>query len=83
MTDTIASLFIDVHPSRATLTLCFVGNCFLIALMIKEYSLWQILLRVLVEGKIRSVRKALNDCRSERFDTTFQGICAETNPSIS
>jgi hypothetical protein len=83
MTDNIASLFVDVHPSKATLTLCFVGNCFLIALMVKKYSLWQILLRELAEGRIRSVGKALNNRRSSRFDITFQGICAETNPSIS
>jgi hypothetical protein len=72
--DNMAYFFIEVHPSKATLTLCFVGNSFLIASMVKEYSLWQILLKVLADGRTRSLCKALNNCQSSRFEITFQGI---------
>jgi len=42
MTDVMASFFIDVHPSKAKLTLFHDGNYFLIAYTVSAYSLWQI-----------------------------------------
>jgi hypothetical protein len=79
MTDVIAILFGDVHPSKAKLTLFVHGNCFLIASTVSVYSLWQILLRVLADGNTNVLRDALYDRRSSRFDIAFQGICAATN----
>ena len=50
MTDVMASLFIDVHLSKAKLTLFREGNCFLIASTVSTYSLRQMLLRVVADG---------------------------------
>jgi len=47
MRDVIANFFVDVHPSKAKLTLFLDGNCFLIVSTDNEYSLQQRLLRVL------------------------------------
>jgi len=74
MTDVMANVFVDVYPSKAILTLFRDGNCFLIASTVRVYSLRQILLRVVADGSIRSLRKALYDRRSSRFDTAFDGI---------
>jgi len=82
MTDVIADLFVDVHPSNAKLTLFVDGNCFLIASTVSVYYLWQILLWVLADGNTNSLRNALYDHRSSRFDIAFHGICAETNPNM-
>jgi len=82
MTDVIANLFVEVHPSKAKLTLFLVGNCFLIASTVSEYSLRQMLLRVLADGSTSLLRNALYDRRSSRFDIAFHGIWAETNPNI-
>jgi hypothetical protein len=61
MTDVIAIMFVDMHPSNAKLTLFLDGNCFLIAPIVSEYSLWQMLVRVLADGSISSPRNTLND----------------------
>ena len=82
MTDVIADLFLDVHPSKAKLTLFVDGNCFLIAFTVSVYSLRQILLRVLADGNTNSLRNALHDCRSSRFDIEFHGISAEKKPNM-
>jgi len=79
MTDVIANLFVEVHPSKAKLTLFLVGNCFLIASTVSENSLQRMLLRVLADGSPSSLRNALYDRRSSRFDIAFHGIWAETN----
>jgi len=50
MTDDIANLFIDVHPSKSKLTLFLDGSCFLIASTFSVYSLRRILLRVQADG---------------------------------
>ena len=78
MTKVVINLFVDVHPSKAKLTLSVDGNCFLIASTVSVYSLWQILLRVLADGNTDSLRNALYDRHSSRFDIAFQGIFAET-----
>jgi len=82
MTDVIANVFVEVHPSKAKLTLFLVGNCILIASTVSEYSLRQMLLKVLADGSTSSLRNALYDHRSSRFDIGFHGIWAETHPNI-
>jgi len=74
MTDVIANLFVEVHPSKAKLTLFLVGNCFVIASTVSDYSLRQMLLRVLADGSTSSLRNALYDRRSSRFDIALPGI---------
>jgi len=74
MTDVIANLFVEVPSSNAKLTLFLVGNCFLIAFTVSEYSLRQMLLRVLADGSTSSLRNVLYDRRSSRFDIAFHGI---------
>jgi len=82
MTHVMANLFVDVHPSKAKLTLFRNGNCFLIESTVSAYSLRQMLLRVVADGSTRSSRNAVYDCRSSRFDIAFHGICAETHPNM-
>jgi len=82
MTDVMASLFVDVHLSKAKLTLFRIGNCFVITSTVSAYCLQQMLLRVVVDGRTRTLRNDLYDCRSSRFDIAFHGICAETNPNM-
>jgi len=74
MTDIIANLFIDVHLSKAKLTLFLDGNCFLIASTVSVDPLQQILLRVLAESNTNLLRNALYDRRSTRFDIVFDGM---------
>jgi len=50
MTDIMASLFVDIHPSYANLTLFVDGNCFLIAFTICDYFLLQVLPRELADS---------------------------------
>jgi len=82
MTDVMANLFVDVHPSKAKLTLFRIGSCFLISSTVSGNSLRQMLLRVVADGSSMSSRNALYDRRSSRFHIVFHGICAETNPNI-
>jgi hypothetical protein len=82
MTDKIPISLVDVHPSNATLTLFVVGNCFLIASIVREYSLQQILLRVLPDGSIELWHTALNVCCNSRLVIAFHGMSIVTNPSI-
>jgi len=82
MTHVMASLFIDVHPSKAPVTLCLNGNCILIASTVGEYSLWQVLLRVLADSSTSPLSNAIYDCHSSRFHIVFHGIWAETNPNM-
>jgi len=82
MTNVIANWFVDVHPSKAKLTLFVDGNCFLIPSTVSVYSLRQIVLRVLADGNTNSLRNALYDRVSSGFDIAFHGICAETKPHM-
>ena len=77
----MASLFSDVHLSKAKLTGFRDGNFFLIASMVSAYSLRQMLLRVVADSSTRSLYNALYDRRSSRLDIAFHGIWAETNPN--
>jgi len=74
MTDVMASLLVDVHPSKAKLRLLSDGNCFLIASTVSAYSLQQMLLRVEADGSTKSSRNALYDRCSSGFDIAFHGI---------
>jgi len=82
MTDVMASLSVDVHPSKVKLTIFRNGNCFLIASTVSAYSLRQMILRVVADGRTASLRNVLYDRRSWRFDIAFQRIWAETYPNI-
>ena len=79
MTDVMASLCFEVHPSKAKLTLFRNGNCFLIATTVSAYSLRQMLLKVVVDGMSRSLHNAIYDRHSLKFDISFHGMCPETN----
>jgi len=74
MTDLMASLFVDVHPSKAELTLFLEGNCVLIAFTVSVYFLQQMLLSMLVDGSTNSLCNGLYDCPSSKFDIPFPGI---------
>ena len=77
----MASLFGDVHPSKAKLTLLRDSNCSLIAFTVSPYSLRQILQRVVVDGCTWSSRNAIYDRRSCRFNIVLHAIWGETNPN--
>jgi len=74
MTDDIADLFVDVHLSKVKLTSFLDGNCFVIASTVSEYSLWQMLVRVLADGNPSSQHNALNNHEISRFDIVFNGM---------
>jgi hypothetical protein len=74
MRDHIANVFVDVHPSKAKLTVFLDGNCFLIASTVSVYSLQQILLRVLADGNTKSLCNPLYERHGSRFDISFDGI---------
>jgi len=78
----MVSLLVDVHLSKAKLTLFHDGNCVSFASTVHAYSLRQILLRVVTNGTTSSLGNALYDHCSSRFEIAFQGIRAETNPNI-
>jgi len=78
----MASLFVDVHQSKAKPTSFRDSNCFLIAFTVSAYSLLQMLLRDIPDVSTTSSRNALYDRRSSRFDIAFDGIWAETNPNM-
>jgi hypothetical protein len=83
MTNDMVSWFDDIHPFKDKLTLFLDGNCLLIASTVSVYSLRQMLLRVLADRNTNSLRNALYDRCSLRFDIAFDGICAETMLNIS
>ena len=82
MTDVIGSFFVDVHLSEAKPTLFLDANWLLLASTISVYSFRQILLRVLVDGNINSLRNELYDHCSLRIDIVFPGLCAEMKPNM-
>jgi len=67
----MANLLVDVHPSKAILTLFLAGNCFLIASTVSDDSLQQILLRVLADGSTNSLCNVLYDNCSSKYDVVF------------
>jgi hypothetical protein len=79
MTDIISSLFFDIHPSNAKLTLFGEGICFLITFTVSAYSLKQMLLRFVAEGIIWLTYTTLYDHHSSSFDIAFHAIGAETH----
>jgi len=78
----MASSFIDVHQSKAKLTLFPDRNCILIACMVSAYFLWQMFLRLMADSCTKSLRNDLYDRLSSRFDIAFHGIWAETNTNM-
>ena len=83
MADLMASLFVDVHPFKAKLTLFRDGNCILITSTVSAYSIQQMFIRVVAKGSTRSLGNALYDHHSSRFETALHGICTKTNPNLS
>ena len=82
MTDIMASVLVDVHLSKAKLTLDRDGNCLIIASTVTDHCLRGMLLRVVVDGSMRSLRNALYDCRSSIFDKAFQAMWAKPKPNL-
>jgi len=82
MTDVMVSQFVDAHPSKGKLTSSRDCNCFLIASTVSSYSSHQMLIRVMGEGSTRSLRIAVYDRHSSRFDLEFHEILAKTNPNM-
>jgi len=82
MTDVMASLFGIVYTSKAKLTLFRNSNCFLFASIVSAYSLRQMLLSVVADGRTWPSRNALYDHGSSSFDLAFEEMCAETNPTM-
>jgi hypothetical protein len=78
----MVDLFVAVHSSNAMLALLLDGYCFLIASTASEYSLQQMLLRVLADGSTGSLFNALYDHGSSRFDIAFVELLAKTNPNV-
>jgi len=72
----MANLFVDVHLSKAKITLFLDGNWSLISSTVIEYSLRQMLLRGLADGCTSSLGNALYDRRSSWLDLAFHGIGA-------
>jgi len=78
----MASLFVDVQPSKAKITLFGDSDRFLIASKVGACSLRQMLLRVIADRSTKSSRNVLYDVLSTTFDIAFHGISTEPNPDI-
>jgi hypothetical protein len=83
MPDVMASVFIDVHPSKAQLTLFRTGNCFLVTYTVSANSRQHMLLRVIADSRTRSSGNAVYNCQSSRFDIALRAVCAETNANMT
>jgi hypothetical protein len=82
ITDVMANLFVDVHPSKPKLTSFLDSNCFLVASTISEYSFQQMLLSVLADGRTNSLGNASYDCCGRSNDITVHGIWDKQNPNM-
>jgi len=82
MTEVMANVFVDVHPSTPKVTLFRDGNYFLFVSTVSAYSLRQMLMRVVADDRTRSSRNALYDRGSSRFEIVFHAPCAKTNPNM-
>ena len=78
----MANLFLNVHLSKAKLTLFHDGNCFLFASRVSTYWIQQMFLRVVADGSTESLYNALHNHRSLRWDIACDGIWAQTNPNM-
>jgi ribosomal protein L31 len=58
MTDVIANLFVEIHPSKAKLTSFHDGNSFVVASTVSKYFLQQTLLRMLPDVSSGVLRNA-------------------------
>jgi len=54
MTDVMGSLFVDVNPFKAKLTLLLDSNWFLIASTVSAYPFQQMMLWVIADGSTKS-----------------------------
>ena len=78
----MTSVFVDVHRSKAKLTLFRDGNSFLIVSTACAWYLQQMFPKLIADGSTRSSRDALCDHRSSRCDVAFHRSWAETNPNM-
>ena len=53
MTDIMASPCVDFHLSNAKLSSLWAGNCLLIASTVSQFSIWHMMVRVVVDGPTR------------------------------
>jgi hypothetical protein len=67
----MANLFVDVKQSNAKPTLFLYGNCFLYQSTVSEYSLYQMLLRVVADGSTSLAQNAQYQNCVSRFDIAF------------
>ena len=81
MTDILANLQVEVHPSKARLTIFLEGNCIFIASTVSVYCLQQLLQGELGAGSTNPLHNALYDHSSSRFVIAFNGMSAKTNPN--
>jgi len=70
----MASWSVDVHLSKAKLTLFLNYNCSLIASNVSDHSLQQMLIRVLLDGSMSLLPDAAYNHHSSSFDIVFHGI---------
>jgi len=59
MTNVIVSFLVDLYQAKAELTSFHYGNCFSIASMASAYSLKQMLLRVVADGRTNLLGNAV------------------------
>ena len=78
----MASVFVDVHLPKAKLTLFCDSNCFLIASTVSQYTLQQMLLRLVAGGRTSSLQYVVYDRQRSRFDIAFREISAETHANM-
>jgi len=83
MNEVIASFFIDVHQSKAKLTIFHDCNCFLNTSTVHEYSLRQMLMKVLEDSSTSSHPNALYDRHSSWFDIVLRGMWDEEHANMT
>jgi len=82
MADFMASVFIDVHPFKAKVSLFRNSNCFLVSSIVSAYTLRQMALRLVADWGTRSSRNAFYTRCSSRYDIMFYGMCAKSNRKL-
>jgi hypothetical protein len=82
MTHVVTNVLDDVNLSKAKPTFCLDGNWFINASNVSEYSLRQILHRVLADSITRLLCNVLHDCHICRYYIAFHGFWADINSNI-
>jgi hypothetical protein len=74
MTNIMASLLVDLHPSKFKLTVYHDGNFVFIPSTVSGYCLLQMFLKIVVGGSTSLQRDAAYDRRISTFDIAFHGL---------